>query len=817
VEIDGVAIPFPDVTHGGSGGKDDLTVPSPNYSGAAATANFDVEIDGAVAGTTEDGISFEDDFSGGTLAQWTVDSGTWGVSSGQMYNGVDGAGGGGNIHIPSSQAIGTWEFKTSISGTSHDDYSLFHFMSASATFQTGAGYMVSVMKITSLSQLWYRLYRVSSGGAITQLSTTYAPTWDSAQHKIKITRESSGNTVVYVDGVVRISATDNTHTSSSYFGISSNPNPAGGFAGVNRYDDFVAWDGTEPTANRDTIKYNVNGGPYVSAQSLTSLRVGLVVGPARLMVDNTVAHNSSDVYDFKISTSGSPDKFQWRKNGGAWSAESNCLLYPYYTALDSGYSLTFDAITGNTPDDVYSFQVDGATTPDTYKWRKDAEAYTATVPVSSTATELKEGISVKFNYFTGHAVGGTADTWTFDVARDTVQYRDVLGAWTTGQVITGAYQTIVSGVQFKFSAINGHTLGDKWIIPIDVSVRFIKSFPYKNRLWAVGQDRLTAYFSELLQPTNFTGTGSGYIDFRYVIPEGDVLLDICSTLNYIVFFFRNHIVVYAGTDPTSGGDFTIYQNISGLGVIATDCVVPVGSDLMFLTPRGVKGLAQVINAGALNVNNVSSAIDADIISAIAANTSGVYASAHYQKYGLVLFLIGTTIFVYNYQQKAWSRIVIPSANDVSKVLSMFTAQDGSLYMGGYDYLFQFDPAVATLNFNGQAPAYRWTGPMWKTTTAESMFFSELLMRLASTAAVNLTVKVRAVGFDTGYEDQSAFNEQVIQIPAITTSDVVLNFARIPLFGAGRYVQIDITESPNYAANSDVEICSAEIHGELGIL
>jgi hypothetical protein len=238
---------------------------------------------------------------------------------------------------------------------------------------------------------------------------------------------------------------------------------------------------------------------------------------------------------------------------------------------------------------------------------------------------------------------------------------------------------------------------------------------------------------------------------------------------------------------------------------------------MFLTPRGVKGLSQVINAGALNVNNVSAAIDTDIISAIAANTSEVYGSAHYQKYGLVMFLIGTTIFVFNYRQNAWSRIVIPSTNDVSKVLSMFSAQDGSLFMGGYDYLFQFDPATETFNFNGQAPAYRWTGPMWKTTTAEAMFFNELLMRLASTAAVDLTIKVRTVGFDTSVEDQSAFNEQVIQIPAITTADAVLNFSRIPLFGAGRYIQIDITESPNYADNADVEICSAEIHGELGIL
>jgi hypothetical protein len=794
-----VAIPFPDVTHGGSGGKDDLTVPSPNYSGAAATANFDVEIDGAVAGSTYQGL-IEETFASG-IGSWVTKTGAWLVSSGVLLSNNTAVK---CVLSKAATLCDSWRFKAKLSASGL--IGSFAFMSNDDGLITNSYHVM----FSNFGGDYVYLVKYVAGVDST-LSTPYAVSSVSTYMDILVTRNPSTNEIkVYVDGVLAISATDSAHTTSSYVGFTHEGN------GIS-YFDYAMCYVDNSASNRDTVKYNVNGGAFVLAQNLETLVHGLEIGPARIRCAGTIGHDSADVYEFKISSGGTPDKFQWRKNGEAWSAETNCSLWPIYTNLDSIFSISFDTDTGNTPNDVYSFQVDGATTPDTYKWRKDAEAYTATVPVSSTATELKEGISVKFNYFTGHAVGGTADTWTFDVARDTVQYRDVLGAWTTGQVITGAYQTIVSGVQFKFSAINGHTLGDKWSIPIDVSVRFIKSFPYKNRLWAVGQDRLTAYFSELLQPTNFTGTGSGYIDFRYVIPEGDVLLDICSTLNYIVFFFRNHIVVYAGTDPTSGGDFTIYQNISGLGVIATDCVVPVGSDLMFLTPRGVKGLAQVINAGALNVNNVSSAIDADIISAIAANTSGVYASAHYQKYGLVLFLIGTTIFVYNYQQKAWSRIVIPSANDVSKVLSMFTAQDGSLYMGGYDYLFQFDPAVATLNFNGQAPAYRWTGPMWKTTTAESMFFSELLMRLASTAAVNLTVKVRAVGFDTGYEDQSAFNEQVIQIPAITTSDVVLNFARIPLFGAGRYVQIDITESPNYAANSDVEICSAEIHGELGIL
>lgn len=569
------------------------------------------------------------------------------------------------------------------------------------------------------------------------------------------------------------------------------------------------------TGAGDTIKYNVNGGPYVTGQALTTLTAGTEMGSGvRVKASATVGHNGDDVYEFKVSSKGTPDKFQWRKNGGAWSAEIACTAYPTYAALDADYSISFTSATGNTLDDIFAFQVDGATAPDTFKWRKDDGAYTEGVPIVAGPIELSDDIFIQFSYFTGHTL---PNSWALAAARDTVKYREIDGAYTTGQLITGELQTIVAGVQFKFNAINGHTLGDKWTMPITQNVRFGKTYVHKNRLWAIGNDRLTGYHSDLRLPTDFTGDGAGYIDFRFVLPVGDELLDISGALNYLVFFFRNHIVIYSGTDPTATGDFAIYQLIANMGIVAAKTVVNVGTDIFFLTDKGVKNLRQVINAGVMNVDNVSAAIDQDVVDAVKANTSGVYDSAHYAKYGLVLFLIGTTIFVFNYRNGSWSRIVIPSTNDVSKILSMFSASDGSLYLGGYDYLFQFDPAVATYNFAGQAPTYKWKTGMLKVTTAESMFFTEMLLRLASFKAATLTVKARAIGFDTGYEDQSDFNEQTITITASTPSDIVMNFARAPLFGAGKYIQLEITETPTIVSNDDLEFTGLDVHGEIGIL
>ena len=535
------------------------------------------------------------------------------------------------------------------------------------------------------------------------------------------------------------------------------------------------------------------------------------IGVGYLKAVATTGNNNTDQYEIQMLGDLS---YQWRKNGGSWTVKTiSSANFMGYDTIDSAYSIRFKNWTGNTVGATYLFQVDGAATPDTYKWRKNSEAYTTTVAIVSGPVLLKEGIFIQFASFTGHT---NADAWAFAPAQDTVKTKIGAAAYTTGIPITGALQTIASGIQFKFSSINGHTLNDKWTIPVSQTLRFGKSYTYKNRLWIIASDKLTAYHSALSLPTDFTGTGSGYLDFRYVISTGDELVDISSMLNYQVFFMKNHVVVYSGSDPTDAGDYAIQQVIPETGVISTDCIVNVGSDIYFLSSRGVKGLKQVLNTGALDVNNVSAPIDADIVAAISANTDGIYSSGHYPDLGLIFFQIGTTIFTFNYRNGSWSRIVVPSTNDVSKILSMFKGSSGELYMGGYDYLFKFNPATTTYNFNSQAPSYKWTGPMWKATTAESMFLSEMVLRLASTTAATLTLKVRGIGFDTEVEDQSTFNEQTLQVSAITTLNAVFNFVTAPLYGAGKYVQIEISETPVYVDNADLEIAGVEISGELGI-
>lgn len=626
---------------------------------------------------------------------------------------------------------------------------------------------------------------------------------------------------------VEIDAVGATSITPTFTGASPNPGPNDmvvpnpNYSGADADGDFEVEILTAGAT--DTFKYNMNGGVYITG--VTGLASGVDIGEIYIKANSASGNTSADAYEIRLVrtvktktgfSSYTYDHWvEWRKNGGAWTE----IYIPdaqtgIYQAMDSNYKLMVPALTELTAGDVYGFQIDGASNPATFRWRVDGGSWSADTDIVAGEIALQDGIKVQFSYFSRVYAG---DVFSFTATRDTVKFRNITGAWTTGQIITGAYQDIVPGVQFKFTAINGHRLGDKWTIPIDQNVRIGKTYPYKNRLWGIGSDGLTAYYSALLAPTDFTSSGSGYIDFRFVLPEGDELMDICSVLNYLAFFFKNHIVVYAGVDPTAEGDFAIYQTISGLGIVSSECVVPVGSDVYFLTKKGVKNLKQVLSAGSMNVDNVSAPIDQDIVDAINANTSGVYDSAHYAKYGLVMFLIGTTMFVYNYRSNSWSRIILPTVDDGAKILGMFNDSAGAIYMGGYDYLFKFDPDTPTYNFNGQAPTYTWKTGMLRVTDADSLYFTEMILRLASFKAATLTVKARAVGFDTGYEDQSTFNEQTIEVSALTPSDIVMNFVRAPLWGAGKYIQLEITESPSVASNDDLEITGLEIQGEMGVV
>src|SRR5271157_5080337 len=109
---------------------------------------------------------------------------------------------------------------------------------------------------------------------------------------------------------------------------------------------------------------------------------------------------------------------------------STIITTPVFTgtgANDLGVSGTY---TGDTAQS-YRVEIDGAGTPNTFKWSKDGGLTWVGVGIAiTTSLQLLEyGIYIAFSYTTGHIV---SDFWTFDISFSSSFYAPVIPAYLDG-------------------------------------------------------------------------------------------------------------------------------------------------------------------------------------------------------------------------------------------------------------------------------------------------------------------------------------------------------------------------------------------------
>jgi len=229
---------------------------------------------------------------------------------------------------------------------------------------------------------------------------------------------------------------------------------------------------------------------------------------------------------------------------------------------------------------------------------------------------------------------------------------------------------------------------------------------YKGRVWMIERtNKLLASYSGLLAIEDYTSAhNAGYLDFTKILKTGDELTDIESYVDLLVFYFKNHVVVYSGNTPTDYGDFQIVTQIEGAGAI-TDTVCSTGLDHYFLSQIGVRSLRQAMQTGADAEDLISKNIAQRLSGAYQSNATGTFASAHFQRLGWYMLLIGDEILCYAYNRGAWFRIA------GADILGMFSDSDGStVYICGRGFLYQYDIGWT---FDGK-PIYReWDGAWLK--------------------------------------------------------------------------------------------------------
>jgi len=138
-----------------------------------------------------------------------------------------------------------------------------------------------------------------------------------------------------------------------------------------------------------------------------------------------------------------------------------------------------------------------------------------------------------------------------------------------------------------------------------------------GRLWIVDNatDTQTIYWSDLLIGTDFTGGSSGSIDVSKAWPDGyDEVRALAAHNNTLIIFGKHSILVYGGA--SSPASMALVDTVAGVGCICRNSVQHIGTDVLFMSPSGLRSLGRTIQEKSLPLSDLSLNVKTEIISLI---------------------------------------------------------------------------------------------------------------------------------------------------------------------------------------------------------
>jgi hypothetical protein len=170
-----------------------------------------------------------------------------------------------------------------------------------------------------------------------------------------------------------------------------------------------------------------------------------------------------------------------------------------------------------------------------------------------------------------------------------------------------------------------------------------------GRLWVAdtSSNKSTVYWSDLLVGAAWAGGTSGSIDLTQVWPDGyDEVVALAAHNNLLIIFGKHSILVYQGADAPA--TMQLIDTVSGVGCISRDTVQYIGTDVLFMSPSGLRAFGRTIQEKSLPMNDLSKNIKTDIISIIQRET-GVIRSLYSAEnaFYLVYFPTSTSVFCFD--------------------------------------------------------------------------------------------------------------------------------------------------------------------------
>lgn len=170
-----------------------------------------------------------------------------------------------------------------------------------------------------------------------------------------------------------------------------------------------------------------------------------------------------------------------------------------------------------------------------------------------------------------------------------------------------------------------------------------------NRVWVA--DDYTMYWSKILEPQSFSGTGTGYLDVREIFGEDDTITAITSYNNRLVIFGRRNIAFFAGAEDPTGTGFQMVDHIKGIGCIARDSVQNAGTDVIFLSADGVRTLGRTIQEVSSPIGDVSKNVRDEIVQFVAGESEFRIKGVFSQENAFYLLTLPATGYTYCFDMR----------------------------------------------------------------------------------------------------------------------------------------------------------------------
>ena len=138
-----------------------------------------------------------------------------------------------------------------------------------------------------------------------------------------------------------------------------------------------------------------------------------------------------------------------------------------------------------------------------------------------------------------------------------------------------------------------------------------------GRTWVAGltENKHTIFFSKLLDPSDFSSSGSGVLDISSVVGNSDEIVGLAQHNGFLIIFCKENILIYSGADdPTT---MVLADTIEGVGCVSRDSIQATGTDLIYLSKSGIRSLKRVVQEKSLPMRELSLNIREDIVDYLA--------------------------------------------------------------------------------------------------------------------------------------------------------------------------------------------------------